>query len=80
MDVVVELPELAAAASFVSETMGGGVRVGRMILAGVPTAVAPSGTGFKTIDPAPILTLLPIRILPKIDAPLPTITLWPSFG
>lgn len=29
----------------------------RMIFAGVPTAVAPSGTGFKTIDPAPILTL-----------------------
>lgn len=36
-----------------------------MILAGVPTAVAPTGIDFKTIDPAPIFAPLPIVMFPK---------------
>lgn len=45
------------------------------ILAGIPTAVQLSGILVSTTELAPIFTLLPIVMFPKILAPLPTKTL-----
>ena len=50
------------------------------ILAGLPTTVQPSGTSLKTTAPAPIVTLLPIRIGPKTVAPVIIFTLSPIIG
>ena len=45
-----------------------------IILAGMPTATASSGTSRKTTEFAPILAFLPIIIFPKSFAPVPTVT------
>ena len=42
---------------------------------GMPTTVELSGTGCTTTEPAPILTLSPMRMLPSTLAPVPTTTL-----
>jgi hypothetical protein len=49
-------------------------------LAGTPTAVTPSGKSFKTTEPAPILTLCPILIFPKITTLDPIKTFFPNLG
>ena len=50
------------------------------ILPGIPTIVALSITSFNTTAFAPILTLSPILIFPRIFAPHPIITLFPIVG
>ena len=51
-----------------------------MIFAGIPTAMELSGTVVSTTAFAPISTLLPIVILPRIFAPAPMLTLFPKDG
>ena len=50
------------------------------ILPGTPTIVTFEGTSFKIIALAPIFTLFPITIFPRILAPEPIKTLLPTVG
>lgn len=45
-----------------------------------PTTVQLSGTSLTTTELPPILTLLPMRMLPSTLAPVPTVTLLPRVG
>src|SRR5271154_696588 len=50
------------------------------IFAGTPTAVAPAGTSISTTAFAPMLAPSPIVTAPRIFAPAPTFTDFPSLG
>ena len=51
-----------------------------IILAGIPTAMELSGTDASTTAFAPISTLLPMVIFPRIFAPAPILILLPKHG
>ena len=51
-----------------------------MIRAGMPTAVAPAGTGLMTTALLPILALSPTSKPPSTLAPAATTTFFPSVG
>src|SRR5882672_1926986 len=53
---------------------------GARIFAGIPTALAPSGTSMSTTAFAPTAASSPIRTAPRILAPAPTLTRWPRTG